>query len=37
MRVVKYMSDRIVVLNKDGYQIIESIDKITGDIDSFLQ
>lgn len=37
MRVVKYMSDRIVVLNKDGYQIIESIDKVTGDIDSFLQ
>lgn len=37
MRVVKYMSDRIVVLNKDGYQIIKSIDKITGDIDSFLQ
>lgn len=37
MRVVKYMSDRIVVLNKDGYQIIESIDKITGDIDNFLQ
>lgn len=37
MRVVKYMSDRIVVLNKDGYQIIENIDKITGDIDSFLQ
>lgn len=37
MRVVNYMSDRIVVLNKDGYQIIESIDKITGDIDSFLQ
>ena len=37
MRVVKYMSDRIVVLNKDGYQIIESIDKIMGDIDSFLQ
>lgn len=37
MRVVKYMSDRIVVLNKDGYHIIENIDKITGDIDSFLQ
>lgn len=37
MRVVKYMSDRIVVLNKDGYRIIENVDKITGDIDSFLQ
>ena len=37
MRVVKYMSDRIVVLNKDGYHIIENIDKITGDIDGFLQ
>ena len=37
MRVVKYMSDRIVVLNKGDYQIIENIDKITGNIDSFLQ
>ncbi|MBQ4421277.1 MAG: ABC transporter ATP-binding protein [Bacteroidales bacterium] len=37
MRVVKYMSDRIVVLNREGYQIIENVDKITGDIDSFLQ
>lgn len=37
MRVVKYMSDRIIVLNKGAYQIIDNVDKITGDIDAFLQ
>ena len=31
------MSDRIIVLNKDAYQIIDNVDKITGDIDAFLQ
>lgn len=36
MRVVKYMSDRIVVLNQNGYEVIDNLKDIK-DLDTLLQ